>query len=100
MLIDFYKISHLCSLDPFRGDVFDLEKHLPDELDLLPSTSTWPSLDPPSAPSQPNMLITNSQNQLNQQVPKFQMNGEATPQSPSLMQVSLFPEPLFLGDIE
>ena len=80
--------------DPFRSDAFDLEKHLPDELDLLPSTSSWPNLDPPSqSPSQPpqNVLIPNSQNQnqlINQQ-PKFQMNGESTPQSPSLMQVSM-----------
>jgi len=72
--------------DPFRGD-FDLEKHLPDELDLLPSTSTWPNLDPPSAPPPPNMLLANAQNQLNQQAPKFQMNGEASAQPPSLMQV-------------
>lgn len=84
--------------DVFRTD-FDLEKHLPDELDLLPNS--WPNLDTniasnqaqaPQAPQQQNIMMGSSQNVQNPPQAKFPMqNGESQPHPPQhqLIRVSL-----------
>jgi hypothetical protein len=76
--------------DLFGTDAFDLEKHLPDE--LLPSTSSWPSLDPSaSQPPPPQNLPLGIQSIQNTQ-PKFppMQNGEPSTQQ-QMMQGMIMP---------
>ncbi|ODN03691.1 hypothetical protein Ocin01_02977 [Orchesella cincta] len=83
--------------DLFRTDALDLERHLPDELEFLPSSS-WPNLEnvttsvapTPNSQNTSNTILINASQPVNnsQAPPKFPMqNGETQSHQHQIIQV-------------